>query len=259
MAVTDALAALPSHLRKRLAQVLDSEGLTVPYSAFAVQEVVGAASPAVLAALTHLAELGVTNRGAAAWIRTLDQSMVQTEKPDLVWSGPEVSGLHARDTGRVYNELFSSAKRSLWAVSFAYFDGPSVFSQLAKRMEDRPGLKVTLLLNIHRGHKDTTDPKHLVREFATRFWEKDWPGAARPDVFYDPRSVNPKVKGVLHAKAVVADDERVFITSANFTAAALDHNIELGLLVRHRPLALSVVRHLQGLIDHKLLRALPAS
>ena len=62
---------------------------------------------------------------------------------------------------------------------------------------------------------------------------------------------------MLHAKAVVVDEERVFVTSANFTAAALDDNIELGLLVRHRPLALSVVKHLQGLIDRRLLRALP--
>ena len=49
----------------------------------------------------------------------------------------------------------------------------------------------------------------------------------------------------------------MFVTSANFTAAALDENIELGLLVRYRPLALSVVRHLQGLIDRGMLRGLP--
>ena len=76
-------------------------------------------------------------------------------------------------------------------------------------------------------------------------------------MFYDPRSVDPDVRGVLHAKSVVADEESVFVTSANFTAAALDENIELGLLVRHRPLALSVVRHLQGLIDRGMLRGLP--
>jgi phosphatidylserine/phosphatidylglycerophosphate/cardiolipin synthase-like enzyme len=40
--------------------------------------------------------------------------------------------------------------------------------------------------------------------------------------------------GVLHAKGVVADDEVVFVTSANLTEAALDRNIEVGLLVRDR-------------------------
>ncbi len=34
-------------------------------------------------------------------------------RPDLVWSGPEVPGLHARDTRRVYEELLGSAERTL--------------------------------------------------------------------------------------------------------------------------------------------------
>ena len=183
--------------------------------------------------------------------------MASAQKPDLVWSGPEVPGVHSRDTRRVYEELFTSARRSIWAVSYAYFDGPRVFDLLARRMEAVPELRVTLLLNIHRGQRDKSRAEDVVRRFTGQFWERDWPGSVRPSVFYDPRSVDPEVRGVLHAKAVVADGERVFVTSANFTAAALDDNIELGLLVRHRPLALSVVKHLQGLIDRRLLRALP--
>ena len=255
--MTDALAALPAHLRKRLAQALDAGALAVPYSSSAIHAVLGHSDPGVLAALEDLARMGVTDRAAAAWIRALDRAASPAAKPDLVWSGPEVAGVHARDTRRVYEELFGSAKRSLWAVSYAYFDGPRVFDRLARRMEAVPDLKVTLLLNIHRGQRDTSSSEHLVRRFADQFWEKDWPGDVRPAVFYDPRSVDPEVRGVLHAKAVVADEESVFVTSANFTAAALDENIEMGLLVRYRPLALSVVRHLQGLIDRGMLRGLP--
>ncbi len=62
---------------------------------------------------------------------------------------------------------------------------------------------------------------------------------------------------MLHAKAVVADDEAVFVTSANLTEAALDRNIEVGLLVRDRALAATVSSHFRGLIDRGLLRALP--
>ena len=64
---------------------------------------------------------------------------------------------------------------------------------------------------------------------------------------------------MLHAKAVVADDEAVFVTSANLTEAAWDRNIEVGLLIRDRSLAETLVCHFQGLIDQKLLRRLPAS
>ncbi len=63
--------------------------------------------------------------------------------------------------------------------------------------------------------------------------------------------------GVLHAKAVVADDEAVFVTSANLTEAALDRNIEVGLLVRDRALAAAVSSHFRVLIDRGLLRPLP--
>ena len=53
------------------------------------------------------------------------------------------------------------------------------------------------------------------------------------------------------------DDEVVFVTSANLTEAALDRNIELGLLVRDRALAVSVSSHFRVLIDRGLLRPLP--
>ena len=62
---------------------------------------------------------------------------------------------------------------------------------------------------------------------------------------------------MLHAKAVVTDDEAVFVTSANLTEAALDRNIEVGLLVRDRALALSLSSHFRGLIDRGLLKPLP--
>ena len=39
--------------------------------------------------------------------------------------------------------------------------------------------------------------------------------------------------------------------------AALDRNIEMGLVLRDRPLAASVTRHFRGLIERGLLRALP--
>jgi phosphatidylserine/phosphatidylglycerophosphate/cardiolipin synthase-like enzyme len=60
---------------------------------------------------------------------------------------------------------------------------------------------------------------------------------------------------VLHAKAAVADDEAVFVTSANLTEAALDRNIEVGLLVRDRALAPSVSSHFRGLIDDSVRTA----
>jgi hypothetical protein len=112
-------------------------------------------------------------------------------RPDLVWSGPEVPGLHARDTRRVYEELFGSAERSVWASTYAFFDGLRAFEVLARRMDARPDLRVILLLNIQRRRGDTTAAEQVVRRFADHFWTKDWPGSCRPRVYYDPRSLEP--------------------------------------------------------------------
>ena len=160
----------------------------------------------VMAGLGALQAMGVVGSAAAAWLRTVEDATSRMQRPDLVWSGPKVPGVHARDTRQVYEELLGSAERSIWASSYAYFDGPKAFHVLASRMDERPELRVTLLLNIQRKKGDTTAPDELVRGFADRFWEKDWPGSVRPMIYYDPRTLEPDgPSGVLHAKAVVAD------------------------------------------------------
>jgi phosphatidylserine/phosphatidylglycerophosphate/cardiolipin synthase-like enzyme len=219
---------------------------------------VGAES--IAAALTELERVGMSGPACAVWIRTVEQAMLRTPRPDLVWSGPEVPNVAARNTRRVYEELLGSAEHSVWACSFVYFDGPKAFEVLARRMESRPFLHVTLLLNIQRRKSDTTAATDVVRRFADRFWKSDWPGMSRPRVYYDPRSLEPDgPTGVLHAKALVTDEESVFVTSANLTEAALDRNIEMGLLVRDRALALSACSHFQALIDQRLLAVLPSA
>jgi phosphatidylserine/phosphatidylglycerophosphate/cardiolipin synthase-like enzyme len=260
--MTDALLALPAHLRKRLVDALESGVLESRCSPASVRSVLGSQDGAenIVAALNALERLGISGPACATWIRTVEQATLRTLKPDLVWSGPEVPGVDARDTRRVYEELLGSAEHSVWACSFAYFDGPKAFEVLARRMEARPYLRVTLLLNIQRRKGDTTAPADVVRRFADRFWKSDWPGASKPRIYYDPRSLElDGPTGVLHAKAIVTDEESVFVTSANLTEAALDRNIEMGLLVRDRALALSVSSHFRALIDRGLLSLLPTA
>ena len=60
----------------------------------------------------------------------------------------------------------------------------------------------------------------MVRHFADRFLGEDCPGKRRPEVFYDLRFLEVAgLTGVLHAKAVVSDDESGFIGQTNLTAA----------------------------------------
>jgi phosphatidylserine/phosphatidylglycerophosphate/cardiolipin synthase-like enzyme len=160
----------------------------------------------------------------------------------------------------VYEELIGSAKYSVAVCTYVFFDGPKAFEALARRMEAVPNLRVTLLLNIQRKRGDTSHSDELIRRFTERFWSVEWPGSSQPKVYFDPRALAPDGPGgVLHAKAVVTDDEAVFVTSANLTEAALDRNIELGLLARDRALAASILAHFRGLIEGGLLSPLPES
>jgi phosphatidylserine/phosphatidylglycerophosphate/cardiolipin synthase-like enzyme len=258
--MTDVLLDLPSHLRDRLVNALES-GLLGPSPTLAsLRSVLGNREDVeeLADSLLELGRLGISGPAAAAWLRMVERAASRTRKPDLVWSGPEVPGLHARDTRRVYEELLGSAEHSIWASTYAFFDGPKAFEVLARRMEATPALRVTLLLNIQRKRGDTTASESLVRAFADHFWKTDWPGSTRPNVFYDPRALELEGPGgVLHAKAVVADDEAVFITSANLTEAALDRNIELGVLIRDRAFALTIGGYFQTLIDRDRLKRLP--
>ena len=77
-----------------------------------------------------------------------------------------------------------------------------------------------------------------------------WPSSAPKKSPAHRRPSDPR------AADVVTDDEAVFVTSANLTEAALDRNIEVGLLVRDRALAATMLSHFQGLIDRGLLRPL---
>ena len=254
------LLSLPTHLRERLGRALQAGHLRPPYSEAAVRQLLGAGQDcqALSAVLRVLDERGVGGTAVAFALDFADRTLAGVPRPDLVWSGPEVPGLHARDTRRVYEELVTVAQRSLWICAYTYYDGPKAFQSLARRMDETSSLQVTLLLNIQRRPGDTTTSEDLVRRFADRLWKKDWPGARPPTVFYDPRALTPDgPEGVLHAKAIVSDDECAFVTSANLTEAAFERNIEAGILIRDRGLAASLARHFRVLIERKWLLPLP--
>lgn len=257
----DPLLGLPAHVRERLVNALKTELLTAPYEEAAVRSALGGYSAAVdiRDALKRLNDRGVPGPSVAFALEAASHAVAGTRRPDLVWSGPEVPGLHARDTRRVYEELVGSAERSIWISTYAYYDGPRAFKSLAARMQAIPQLQVRLLLNIQRRPGETTPLEELVVRFAERLWMHDWPGSREPAVFYDPRSLETHAPGgILHAKAVIADDKAAFVTSANLTEAAFDRNIEVGVLSRDPALAASLARHFGTLIERGLLLPLPS-
>ena len=147
--VIESLVALPAHVRDRLARALEAGALRAPYSEVAVQAALGGGLArsdlaAVAAELRALADRDIGGGAVALALRAAASAAAAITRPDLVWSGPPVAGLHARDTRQVYDELVGSATRSLWISTYAYFDGPRAFETLAephgrrRRAERRP-------------------------------------------------------------------------------------------------------------------------
>lgn len=254
----DPLLTLPAQLRSRLHGALAGGRLEAPYTRAAILAELGSGDfdPELVAqALTALDASGVSGPAVALTLEVAARAATTINRPDLVWSGPRADGIHTRNTRQVYEELIGAAEREIWISSYAYHDGQHAFRSLADRMEAVAGLRVRLLLNIARERGDNMPADALLTAFADKFWRRDWPGAVRPDVYYDPRSLelSGEARGVLHAKAVVVDDAAAFITSANITEAAFDRNIEVGIITRDALLATSLARHFRLLIDHRML------
>jgi phosphatidylserine/phosphatidylglycerophosphate/cardiolipin synthase-like enzyme len=91
------------------------------------------------------------------------------------------------------------------------------------------------------------------------FRDKSWPGERLPEVFHDPRSLGNEgeKRACLHAKCIVVDEDRAFITSANFTEAAHERNIEASVFIRDTILARALRAQFNTLVDHGALKRVP--
>ena len=124
-----------------------------------------------------------------------------------------------------------------------------------QRIEDRPSVRVTSPIKIRPETRSTTMASNLVKEFAAQFCEPDCPGTVRVSVCLSPNSVaRAGPRGVLHAKAVIAGEAALVVTSANLTEAALNVKIETGVLMMDRTLGNVAARHSPRLIDHGSLK-----
>ncbi|GAP96581.1 phospholipase D/transphosphatidylase [Leptolyngbya sp. NIES-2104] len=201
---------------------------------------------------THIAytlNLLASERAASQQVR---------DRVELVWTGQEVIGSESRDTAVVVRELFSTAKRSVLISSYAIDRGEkarALFEGLASRMDSDPSLRVRMFLNVQRPHGSDEPESILLQKFANTFRRDIWTGKRLPEVFYDPRSltVGVEAKACLHAKCVVVDEERVLVTSANFTEAAHERNIEAGVLLADPIAARAVRSQFENLVSKSIL------
>lgn len=259
--MTDAFSHLSDTDLQAVIAGLRSRRISAPYSELQISRGISSGlCRTVVEGLNHLASLGFTSDQIHSVLALLDHDRrnARSVEPaiDLVTSGPEAPDITNRDTSVVVRELFAHAQKSVMVVGYAIYQGQKVFESLAQRMEELPDLSVQFFLNISRPDRDSTPSQILVSRFAQRFRDSQWPSGCRlPEVYYDPRSVadDEPVRSSLHAKCIVIDGTQVFVSSANFTEAGQQRNIEVGLKISSPWLAHRLATHFQTLLSNKLV------
>ena len=249
------LSLAPSELRA-LATSVRNRRVSPPYSVLGLQRIVGQdAAGSVSSKLDLLSASGMSSEALSVCLE-LAADALSSRPPledlvDLVTSGPEAGGVANRSTAVVVSELFRGAERSVLVAGYAVYQGQKVFQALGDRMVQHPQLETRMFLDVPRKQGDTSAADALIARFVQQFKSSQWPnGAPLPNVYCCGQMITQNRKpGSLHAKCIVVDGEHVFVSSANFTEAAQERNIEVGLLVQSRAVADRVCRFFDALLD----------
>lgn len=222
----------------------------------------GASTETAAAICEFVQKRGYSSTTIAAIIDAILESRAQGHNvallQSLVVTGPEVPDLTNLKTGSRFIQVVEHAKNELMLATFALYQGDRILEPIHQAMVRNPTLGVTLILNVQRSYGDKTINEEILEQHRQEFRMKNWPWEVKPDVYYYPESLHmdAKSRASMHAKFVIADEERCFITSANFTEAAQKKNIEVGIELTgsHEPKALS--RYFKSLIAESKLAKL---
>lgn len=153
---------------------------------------------------------------------------------ELVWTGPGTGLITTRQTEQVMLELVRSAQSELLWITYVFHKADAVIDAVAAATAR--GIDVRILVDARAswqgGQPDA--PERLV-EAVPRARVFTWGGAS-------------EAQASMHAKCSIADSDLAFVTSANLTSAALERNMELGVLIRGGTLPALLRSHFEALI-----------
>lgn len=176
------------------------------------------------------AELGVGwSKGLPAAIRSIAAVRAaadEREAVELVWTGPEVQRSTFRRTDRAWIDLIDEATRDIWLASYSTSPGEDVQDALVRAIERGVDVRILLETPEDSGGRMTLDGTRRFKaaiRMGANFYR--WPLDQRRRSF-------PSGTPQMHAKCIVIDQQAMFVTSANLSGAALERNIEVGVIVK---------------------------
>lgn len=173
------------------------------------------------------------------------QTAKAEETNELVWTGPSSALMSTRRTEQALLEVIQSAQESLFLVSFVAFEVSSISQALNSAIQS--GVKVSILM----------EPAESAGGYAKEDCLASMNYAVPGSTLYTWSEENKAEQGggyrLVHAKCSVADGKVAFITSANLTSAALERNMELGVLIRGNHTPKRLHDHLNSLISTNII------
>jgi len=203
---------------------------------------------------------GANSAAVVTTLRAVIAERIHRPPPrlDLVWTGPETKASVARSTSLVVEGLFASAKECVIVGGYT-FDRAEILAPLHRVMAER-GVSTMMFVDIDGSTTDPAQADAFAGAFIDAWFRRVWTfGLPKPDIFYDPRTaISGHIPGhewaTLHAKCIVIDDARAFITSANFTDRAQTRNIEAGVLIEDKGFSEELAGHWRQLVNEGLVR-----
>jgi phosphatidylserine/phosphatidylglycerophosphate/cardiolipin synthase-like enzyme len=165
---------------------------------------------------------------------------------EWVWTGPPTGLVPIRHTPQVLTGLIDEARDRLFLVSFVAYNVGTVVDALRRAIER--GVRVRILLERPKEHGGSVsvDSAALLRRELPRAHLYEW----------DKTAAGAAASASVHAKCAVADTRTAFITSANLSDAAMERNMEIGVLIRGGAVPEQLAQHLEALITTRQLKAI---
>ena len=140
----------------------------------------------------------------------------KTEKIEIVITAPNSFKLHARKTSSVMKELIYSAEKSITLTGYSISDyAMELFNEIINKSQR--GIYVNLYLNDFENKKEQLDKLLLYKSRYLNIYD------------YNKNS-NDKI-AALHAKVIVIDSYRTFISSSNLSYHGIEGNVEMGVVI----------------------------
>ena len=170
------------------------------------------------------------------------QKTLEEQKIELVLTGPSTSFVATRKTEQVLLDLICEATREIFIVSFVAYNWDIIIKELQNAVARGVDLKVLLEASKADGGSLDNDPSGILRKLVPNASIYRW--SSQSEEF---------IGGKVHAKIAIADEKIAFLTSANLTGYAMEKNFESGVLIRGGEIPLDISKHLDGLIEYKII------